>query len=102
MAARTETEKQVEKRLCDKVKELGGWTIKLLPFLVAGLPDRLVLLEGRAFFVELKAPKKRSRPDQLLVHRKLLSFGFIVAVLDSRAAVDRYIETLKDQLKEWM
>lgn len=102
MAARTETEKQVEKHLHDKVKALGGWTIKLLPFLVAGLPDRLVLVEGRAFFIELKAPKKRSKPAQLLIHRRLLKVGFVVAVLDSRAAVDRYIEILKTELEQWM
>jgi hypothetical protein len=50
-----ESEKDIEKKLGVGVKKLGGWTLKLLPTFVSGLPDRLVLYKGRAIFVELKS-----------------------------------------------
>lgn len=83
-------EQRVESLLSREVKALGGWSVKLLPS-VAGLPDRIVLLPGgRVYFVETKSPTGRVKPHQTVIHRRLESLGFSVAVLAT-----------PDQVREW-
>lgn len=90
-------ERTVEARLRTLVAQHGGWSIKLLPS-VAGLPDRIVLLpHGRIFFVELKAPTGRLSAVQSVVHHRLASLGFSVAVLYSPYEVDRWVQSLDQE-----
>jgi len=96
MQTKIYSEKLIEKKLLKRIKSAGGWTIKLLPTFVSGLPDRLVLLQGRAYFVELKASGKRARPDQVLVHKRLEKLGFVVAVIDSVEGIDAFVENITD------
>lgn len=82
-------EHTVEEALKKKIKSLGGWCIKLLPYLISGLPDRLVLLPGgRLYFIELKAPGKKPRPTQEVVIKKLRGLGFEVLIIDSLETID--------------
>lgn len=90
-----ESEKDIEKKLDVGVKKLGGWTLKLLPTFVSGLPDRLVLYKGRALFAELKSTGKRARPDQLRIHEKLRGYGFEVFVIDSSEGVTNFLNYLE-------
>jgi len=79
-----ESEKLIERKLASEVRKLGGWSIKLLPFLIEGLPDRLVLLPGgRLFFVEVKTTGQKPTPIQLYIHEKIRKLGFLVHVIDS-------------------
>jgi hypothetical protein len=55
------------------------------------LPDRLILLNGRAYFVELKTTGKRLRPSQSLVHSKLKKYGFDVTVIDCTEKINNFI-----------
>ena len=89
-----ESEKLLEKKLSTEVKKLGGWTIKLLPYIVNGLPDRLILLHGRAYFAELKTTGKRLRPDQILMKSKLEKLGFKVYVIDSAEQINELINEI--------
>lgn len=83
------SEKVVERYLNEKVKKAGGLSIKLLPFLFRGLPDRMCLLpEGRIFFCEVKSKGETPAPIQLLVHKKLRSLGFRVEVVDEKGQID--------------
>ncbi len=50
-------ENAVEEFLVAETKRLRGRAIKLNPAWNIGIPDRLVLLNGRAIFIELKKPK---------------------------------------------
>lgn len=86
-------ETHVEKYLCDKIKILGGWSIKLLPFLQSGLPDRMVLIPGgRVYFVELKRPKGgRVSPIQKIVFAKFGKLGFKVHILNNKELIDNFI-----------
>lgn len=78
-----ESEKYLEKKLKSEVKRLGGWSLKLLCTHITGLPDQLCLLPGgRLFFAEVKTTKKRAKPVQKLIHRKLRKLGFSVFVVD--------------------
>lgn len=90
-----ESEKDIEKKLDVGVKKLGGWTLKLLPTFVSGLPDRVVLYKGHALFVELKSTGKRARPDQLRIHEKLRGYGFEVFVIDSSEGVTIFLNYLE-------
>ena len=84
-------EKAVEKRLSAEVKKVGGWSIKLIPDLVAGLPDRLCLFPGgRVVFVEVKSTGRKPSRIQKYIHAKLHDMGFRVEVIDK----DEQINTL--------
>ena len=76
-------EKQIEQRLSQRVKQLGGVAFKFVSPGMDGMPDRLILLPGgRAAFAELKAPGLCPRPLQLRRKRQLETLGFRVYVID--------------------
>jgi hypothetical protein len=89
-----ESEKTLEKKLTKEVKNLDGLAIKILSIFYTGLPDRLILISGRAYFVELKTTGKRLRPSQVLVHKKLKKLGFPVTVVDSTEAINNFIKNI--------
>ncbi len=90
-----ESEKLLEKKLRQKVDQLGGWSIKLLSTHVTGLPDRLCLLPGGKFlFVELKTTGQKTRKIQDKVHQRLRSMGFCVEVIDSSEGIEKVIHLL--------
>lgn len=92
-----ESEEEVEAYLRDKVRAvLHGKAYKWVSPGNNGVPDRMVCLPGgRVVFAELKAPGKQPRPEQAAKHRELRALGFRVEVLDSKAAVDAFIEELR-------
>lgn len=90
-----ESEKKLERNLVAKVKELKGWAIKLLPFQVAGLPDRLVLMPfGKMYFVEMKSTGKKPTKIQIIIHKRLEALGFPVHVIDTTEKLIKFIEGL--------
>lgn len=91
------SEKQIEKKLVEAVKQRGGLAPKLISPGMDGMPDRMVLLPGECIlFVEVKAPGKKPRPLQVLRHRQLTELGFKVYVLDDP---DQIPEILSGGLK---
>lgn len=93
-ADRYNTEDTVENHLKKLVKTHRGVCIKLNPFGMRGVPDRLVLLPGGAvLFFELKRPVGgRFEPLQERWHTKLRQLGFRVYVCNTKASVDAVIE----------
>lgn len=92
-------ESVIEKHLCDRVKGLHGEAYKFKSPNRNNVPDRLVLLPGRHIhFVELKAPGEEPTTAQVREHERLRAMGFSVAVLDSKEAVDRWIELRRPKL----
>lgn len=71
-------EKEIEKKLREKVEALGGRCLKWVCPGWRGVPDRLVLLPGgRVFFVETKRPKGgKLSALQLKWHEWLTALGF--------------------------
>ena len=62
---------------------------------VAGVPDRIVFFPGGAVhLVEFKAPGEAPRKLQQVIFRRLARLGIPVTVLDSRAAVDAFLEVI--------
>ncbi|MDO5151771.1 MAG: VRR-NUC domain-containing protein [Eubacteriales bacterium] len=77
-------EKEIEKKLTQAVKHMGGICPKFVSPSFDGMPDRIVLLpKGHMAFVEVKAPGEKPRPLQMARHRLLRRLGFRVYVLDS-------------------
>lgn len=71
-----------------RVRSMGGDTRKVSYEGRVGAPDRLVLLPGRHFFIEMKAPGEKPRPHQLVEHERLKEAGFRVYVCDSPESID--------------
>lgn len=94
---RSKSEKSIEKECKRLVEAKEGEFIKLLPFTISGLPDRLVILPNRPiFFVELKKAGEEPSPLQRVVHRFLLKLGQAVYVCDN---VDGFKVILLKHLK---
>lgn len=87
-------EREIENKLREPIKQLGGLCLKLVCPGFTGVPDRLILLPGgRVVFAELKAPGKKERPRQLYVHGLLRRLGFTVySTVDSVDKVRRIVE----------
>ena len=85
-------EKLLEARLNKKVKEAGGWSIKMLSTHLTGLPDRLCLLPGeKLFFAEIKSPGKKPTKIQKFVMNKIRALGFKVYIIDSIKSLNEAI-----------
>ena len=78
-----QSEKYVERKLKEAVEAKGGLCIKFLPFLLNGLPDRIVLLPGGIIkFVEVKTEKQTPRKLQIRMQQKISKLGFEVYTID--------------------
>lgn len=77
-------ENQIELKLVQAVRKIGGMCLKFVSPNFDGMPDRVILLPGgKIAFVELKAPGKKPRPLQIARHKALMGLGFRVYIIDS-------------------
>jgi hypothetical protein len=84
-------EKDIEKALVKRVKELDGLCEKFTSPGRRSVPDRLVTLpNNRIIFVELKAPNKKPSELQERDHNRRRELGCDVRVIDSMGAVDAF------------
>jgi hypothetical protein len=89
-------EKQIEAKLTEVAKMLGGLAPKFVSPGYDGMPDRIVLLPGgRMAFVEVKAPGKVPRPLQEARHRMLRKLGFKVYVLDDARQIGGILDEIR-------
>lgn len=89
------SEKVIERKLVEAVKEKGGMCIKLLSDYITGLPDRLCLFPGqKAIFVELKTTGEKPRKIQVFIHNRLKALGFRVEVIDTLEGITKLIESV--------
>ena len=76
-------EKQIEQKLVQAVRKIGGMCLKFVSPNFDGMPDRLILFPGgKIAFAELKAPGKKPRPLQIARHKALMKLGFRVYIID--------------------
>jgi hypothetical protein len=89
-------EKQIEAKLTEAAKALGGIAPKFVSPGYDGMPDRIVLLPGgRMAFVEVKAPGKMPRPLQVARHKLLRRLGFKVYVLDRPEQIGGILDEIR-------
>ncbi|MGQ0595812.1 VRR-NUC domain-containing protein [Aquabacterium sp.] len=95
-------ERDIERHLVKRVKELGGEVRKVRWIGRRGAPDRLVMLPERwtrginthaaaAIWVELKAPGKKAEPHQVREHERMRTMGQCVVVIDSIEGVEELL-----------
>ena len=87
-------ESQIEQHLIKELKKLGIETRKVQWVGRDGAPDRLILAKG-GIYVELKAPGKEPRENQLREHEKMRAVGIRVEVIDSLEGVDELVGEIK-------
>ena len=88
-------EKQIEAKLTQAAKMLGGVAPKFVSPGYDGMPDRIVLLPGGYIaFVEVKAKCCKPRPLQLARHKLLRGLGFRVYVLDDERQIMRLLKEI--------
>lgn len=89
-------EKQIEKYLVKKIKDLKGLCLKFESPGYTGVPDRIIILKNKPVaFVELKRPvggKYSAR--QKLVEREFNKLGQKVYKVKNKEEVDKLVEEL--------
>lgn len=88
-------ENKVETFLDDKVKALGGITRKWVSPGRDGVPDRIVILKGDVFFVEVKTTDGEFEAGQEREHKRLRDAGANVCTVYGDEGVDAMIEDIK-------
>lgn len=89
-------EKQIEQKLVQAVRKIGGMCLKFVSPIFDGMPDRLIILPGgKIAFAELKAPGKKPRPLQLARHKALMKLGFHVYVIDSIEQIGAILDEIQ-------
>lgn len=98
-------ERDIERHLVKRVKELGGEVRKVQWVGRCGAPDRLVMLpkqspeeaqfpfgrKARTTWVELKAPGVKPEAHQLREHERMRAMGQRVVVIDSIEGVEELL-----------
>lgn len=95
-------ERDIERHLVKRVKDLGGEVRKVQWIGRRGAPDRLVMLpnpgrdrfgdiQSPTIWVELKAPGKKAEPHQVREHERMRAMGQRVVVIDSIEGVEELL-----------
>jgi hypothetical protein len=94
MKKRTPKEITIEDYGTQQFERAGGTHEKFKTPGRRNVPDRLCsLLAGIYFFIEYKRQGKKPRIGQLRDHARRRARGFKVFVVDTKAQVDRLVET---------
>lgn len=88
-------EAKVEKYLNDQVVKLGGITRKWVSPGKDGVPDRIVILNGRVVFVEVKTVDGIRSTAQVREHERLIAAGASVMTIAGKREVDEFIKFLE-------
>lgn len=90
------SEKQIERKLYQAVKAVGGLCPKFTSPGFDGMPDRLVLIpEGKIAFVEVKRNGEKPTALQESRHGLLRRLGFQVFVLDDIKQIGGIIDAVR-------
>ena len=94
-------EKLIEQKLVTETRKAGGLALKFVSPGFAGVPDRIVLMDGgRVAFVEVKARGHQPRPVQRSRRRRLRRMGFRLFVLDDVEQIPRILAVVKGEADE--
>lgn len=91
-------ENKVERYLHEQVEALGGTTWKWVSPGMAGVPDRIVTIAGRTWFVEVKTVDGSLSPQQERRISTLHRCGQRVHVVYGTEQVDTLIDIIKSYM----
>ena len=84
-------ESQIENRLVQKVKALGGEVRKVKWIGRNSAPDRVVMLPDNTFWAELKAPGEAPTKAQSREHERMRKMGQRVEIIDSLERIEELL-----------
>lgn len=88
-------EKEIERKLVEKVKAINGFALKFISPGFNGVPDRIILLQnGKMGFAEIKAPGEKMRPLQVRRKSQLERLGFSVYCVDGIEQIDNILKEI--------
>jgi len=87
-------ESSVERKLRLGVQRLGGLCYKWVSPGNDGVPDRIVMLEGKTWFVELKEVGGRLSPKQRIQIGRMKERGQDVSVLIGNEQVKNFLDEI--------
>ena len=93
-------ESQIERKLFERIKEIGGLCWKFTSPGTTGVPDRIIVLPmGHIAFVETKSTGDMERPQQKFRHQQLRRLGCqVFSTVDSYEKVDEVIRWAKEAM----
>lgn len=71
-----ELESKIQARIIKRLEAQGYYVVKLILTNKNGIPDLLLLKDGKASFVEVKRPGEKPRPLQEYRMKELTELGF--------------------------
>lgn len=93
-------ERDVEKYLKKAVEAMGGECFKWVCPQVAGVPDRIILIKGKVYFVELKRPVGGVWPSlQIRFAKWLNENGFDFSLVQSKVEADMLIDRIRRNIE---
>lgn len=93
-----ESEKRVEEYLTKRIRGAGGKAYKFESPGTAGVPDRVVTINGSTWFVELKSTEGKPTELQKKRIRELALMNQNVTILGSCSEVDAFVSRLDDRI----
>ncbi len=94
-------EREIEGRLRDGVKKLGGLCYKFVSPGNRGVPDRIVILpDGVVYFVELKTEVGRLSKIQRLQLKRMERLGVQVRVLYGLSEVNAFLSGIEKEERQ--
>lgn len=91
-------ESEIERYLYQSVRKLGGECLKWQSTHKAGLPDRLIFIDGLFYMVELKTDTGKLSEGQIEMFERFRKQGFPVLVLYGMEQVKEFINDLKRKI----
>lgn len=85
-------ENVIENHLTSRCEELDIYVIKNTG--KRGIPDRLLIKNGKHYFIELKRPGKKATELQKEIHERLRRHGATVFVIDNKDDIDKVLESM--------
>lgn len=91
-------ESYIENYLNKMIKNIGGLSYKFTS-VVNGVPDRIIIYNGKIYLVEVKKPNEKPRANQVHIHKKINEQNVPVYVIDTTEGVDDFVtKTLKAEI----
>ena len=74
-------ESAIQSKLIKQYEKEGYYVIKLIQTNKNGIPDLILLKDGKAFFIEVKTEKGKVSELQKFRHEELKKYGFTTQIL---------------------
>lgn len=95
-----QSEKTTEHYLTDQVVKSGGLSFKWVSPNNSGVPDRICFFpSGLIVLIEVKSQGLKPSPLQAFTFERLGKLGHPVFVVDTKAAVDKLILAIQEQIQ---